>query len=418
MANEILIDVNSLYKRVAIIENDELAEIYVENNDIEKTVGNIYIGKVCRVLPGMQAAFVDIGTDKNAFLHVRDAVSESEYINNPKQEFNISDVLKVGQSIIVQVIKEPFGTKGARVTTHLTLAGRNLILLPTGNYIGISRRIEDAEKKEQLKELASKVKPEGMGLIVRTMVQNDDNYNFSDDVKFLTNLWTNIYSKTTKGPVPRCIYKDMSIILKTVRDYLSPSIDRLVINNRHDYEEILELAEIISPSLKLKIQCADSSVNLFEKNSIEYSIKQALDKKVWLKCGGYLIIEETEALTVIDVNTGKFIGKNNLEDTIVKTNLEAVNEIARQLRLRDIGGIIIVDFIDMNDKSHEELLINAMNEALKKDRTKTIVVGMTGLGLLEMTRKKIRKKLSSVLQSPCPNCNGTGKVPNSAINNK
>ena len=410
MANEILIDVNNSSRRVAIIENDELAEIYIENNDTEKSVGNIYIAKVCRVLPGMQAAFVDIGTNKNAFLHVRDAIPESEYTKNPNHEFRISDVLKIGQELIVQVIKEPFGTKGARVTTHITLPGRNLILLPNGDYIGISRRIENLDAKEELKELASKVKPEGMGLIVRTMVQNDDTYNFADDVRFLTTLWDNIWEKTKKGPVPRCIYKDMNIILKTVRDYLSPSVDRLIINNDQDYQEILELAQIISPSLKLKVQCVDSSVNLFDKHFIEHSIKKALDKKVWLKCGGYLIIEETEALTVIDVNTGKFIGKNNLEDTIVKTNLEAVQEIARQLRLRDIGGIIIIDFIDMNDKNHEELLINAMKEALKKDRTKTIVVGMTGLGLLEMTRKKIRKKLSSVLQTSCPNCNGTGKV--------
>ena len=412
MSNEILIDVTDKATRVAIIEDDELAEIYIEDKKTEKIVGNIYIGKVCRVLPGMQAAFVDIGVSKNAFLYVRDAVPECEYVKNPNVNYKISDILKVGQQIIVQAIKEPFGTKGARVTTHITLPGRHLILLPTGDYIGISRRIEDVDIQNKLKELAEKVKPEGMGLIIRTNAKDDSLSDFQNDVKFLTNLWDSILKSSKSGNVPRCIYKDVNIIIKTVRDYFSNSIDRLIINNREEYNKILELVHFMSKDLKLKVQCANQETNLFERHFVEYAINQALNKKVWLKCGGYLIIEETEALTVIDVNTGKFIGKNNLEDTILKTNLEAVTEIAKQLRLRDIGGIIIIDFIDMNNEENENKLIEAMENELKKDRTKTTVVGMTGLGLLEMTRKKIRKKLSSMLQTQCPQCNGTGRIRN------
>lgn len=410
MSKEIFIDVNASETRVAIIEDNILVELYIENEETSKTVGNIYVGKVSRVLPGMQAAFVDIGADKNAFLYIRDAISEDEYVKNPKCDFKISNILKVGQEIIVQVIKEAIGTKGARVTTHLTLPGRHLILLPLGDYIGVSRRIYDDELKEKLKLQAMKVKPDNMGLIVRTVVSSEESYNFSDDVEFLTNLWNEILKKTKKGRVPRCIYKDMGAILKTVRDCFSSDINKLTINSKEGYDNILEFLQFMSPDLKSKVHYVSNCQNLFEKYNIEYSISQALNKKVWLKCGGYLIIEETEALTVIDVNTGKFIGKNNLEDTILKTNLEAVKEIVTQLRVRDIGGIIIVDFIDMKEAEHQDMLIAAMKEELKKDRTKTIVVGMTGLGLLEMTRKKIRRKLSSVLQSTCENCKGTGKV--------
>ncbi|MBP5427279.1 MAG: Rne/Rng family ribonuclease [Clostridiales bacterium] len=408
MSNKILIDKHGDQTRVAIIEDNDLAEIYIEDKDTQKSVGNIYVGKVCRVLPGMQAAFVDIGAEKNAFLYVKDALPDSLYTKNPNSEFKISNVLKVGQELLVQVVKEALGTKGARVTRHITLPGRHLVLLPNSDYIGISRRIEDETVKKNLVSIAQKIKPSNMGLIIRTIANNDPSFDFSTDIEFLTKLWNNILEKSKKGAVPRCVYSDMDITKKILRDYLSPSVDKLIVNDSHLYREILEFVNFISPSSIGKIHFdSTDSISLY---NLDHSINKALSKKVWLKCGGYLLIEEAETLTVIDVNTGKFVGKNNFEDTILKTNLEAVKEIARQLRLRDIGGIIIVDFIDMNKPENQASIITAMNEALKKDRTKTTVVGMTQLGLLEMTRKKIRKKLSSVLETSCPLCNGSGRI--------
>lgn len=408
MSNKILINKDTTKTRVAILEDDDLAEIYIDDENIKNSVGNIYVGKVCRVLPGMQAAFVDIGASKNAFLYVKDAISEEEIEKNSDVDLKISDVLKVGQIIIVQVVKEAIGTKGARVTKHITLPGRHLILLPNSNYIGVSKRIEDESTKNDLVHAAQKVKPDNMGLIIRTIACDDTCYDFSDDVKFLLNLWNDILKKSTKGNVPRCIYNDTDIIKKVLRDYFGSNVDKLIVNDLAAYEEALSFVSLISPSLKAKIHY--NPTDLFELYSINHSIKNALNKKVWLKCGGYLLIEETETLTVIDVNTGKFVGKNNFEDTVLKTNLEAANEIAKQIRLRDIGGIIIIDFIDMADTNNQNTLIDAMNDALKKDRTKTTVIGMTKLGLLEMTRKKIRRKLSAILQDNCPLCNGTGKV--------
>jgi len=414
--SEIIVDVGIEETRVALLEDNELVELYIERPYPQRLVGNIYRGKVKSVLPGMQAAFVDIGYEKNAFLYVGDAIPQREYSEEDDEEYevsrehNIDEILKPGQEITVQVIKEPIGTKGPRVTTNITLPGRNLVLMPKADYIGVSRRIESDAERSKLKAMAEEVKPKGMGLIVRTASEGKTADDFKNDINFLTKLWDTIHQKERSGPVPRCLHRDFNLIHRSVRDLFSWNIDKFVINNRKEYEKVLDLVDMISPSLKTRVEYYNKDYDIFEYYNIESKITRALARKVWLKCGGYLVIDQTEALTVIDVNTGKYIGGNNLEDTVLKTNVDAAKEIAKQLRLRDIGGIIIIDFIDMHEHEHQKMVLDTLKRELKKDRTKTIVVGMTGLGLIEMTRKKVRQELSSVMKVDCSCCDGTGKV--------
>lgn len=416
MINEIIVDIGAGENRVALLEDKELVEIYIEKPYAERIVGNIYRGKVSSVLPGMQAAFIDIGYEKNAFLYVGDAITRKEYSEEDEDVFqdvkgyNIEEILLPGQELTVQVIKEPIGSKGPRVTTHITLPGRHLVLLPNADYTGVSRRIENEAEKAKLKKIAEKLKPKGMGLIVRTASEGREEEDFTHDMNFLLKLWESLGQKEKSGPVPRCIHKDLSLVYRAVRDIFTWDIDRFVINDRQQYAKVLELVEMISPALKCRVEYFSKSYDLFEYYEIESRIAKALSRKVWLKCGGYLIIDKTEALTVIDVNTGKYVGSSNLEDTVLKTNMEAAREIAKQLRLRDIGGIIIIDFIDMNEHEHQQMVLDALKQALKKDRTKSTVVGMTGLGLIEMTRKKVRQELSTVMNTDCPCCEGTGKI--------
>lgn len=416
MSIEILVDIGINETRVAIMEEKELAEIYFERHSTQRLVGNIYRGRVASVLPGMQAAFVDIGYEKNAFLYVGDAVVKKDFSDDPDdkhnyaKDYNIEELLRVGQEITVQVVKEPIGTKGPRVTANITLPGRQLVLLPNADYIGISRRIEEEDERQKLKKIVEKIKPKDMGLIVRTASEGRRSEDFSNDVGFLTKIWDKIKQKERSGPVPRCIHKDLNLVYRTVRDLFTWEVDKFIINDRGEYNKVLDLVDMISPALKLRVEYSSKNNNIFEKYDIETKLDKATAKKVWLKCGGYLIIEKTEALSVIDVNTGKYVGVNNLEDTVLRTNVEAAKEIAKQLRLRDIGGIIIIDFIDMHEVEHQKLILETLRSALKKDRTKTTVVGMTGLGLIEMTRKKIRQGLDSVMHIDCIYCDGTGKI--------
>ncbi|MCR4434947.1 MAG: Rne/Rng family ribonuclease [Clostridiales bacterium] len=416
MVNEIIADVGLEETRIALLEDRELVEIYIERPSLEGMVGNIYRGKVSSVLPGMQAAFIDIGYEKNAFLYVSDAVAQKEYIEDEDEiyhnirEYNIDELFRPGQEITVQVVKEPIGNKGPRVTTHITLPGRQLVLLPNADYVGVSRKIEDENERNKLKKIAESIKPKGMGLIVRTASEGKNTEDFTRDLNFLLKVWDSIRQKETGGPVPRCIYKDLGLVCRSVRDLFTWNIDKFVINDRQEYMKVLELVEMISPALKMRVEYFNKNYDLFEYYQIESKISRALSRKVWLKCGGYLVIDQTEAFTVVDVNTGKYVGGNNLEDTVLKTNMEAAREIAKQLRLRDIGGIVIIDFIDMHEHEHQQMVLDALRQALKRDRTKTSVVGLTGLGLVEMTRKKVRQGLSSVLMTECPHCSGTGKI--------
>ncbi|MFZ5642273.1 MAG: Rne/Rng family ribonuclease [Bacillota bacterium] len=412
MLREIVINVSEEETRVAVLEDKTPVELYIERSVTQRLVGNIFKGRVENVLPGMQAAFVDIGLDKNAFLYVEDALparSPDGQGHGSALGTNICDILKQGQELIVQIVKEPIGTKGPRVTTHITLPGRYLVIMPTMDYIGISRRIENEKERERLKDLAARVKPESMGVIVRTVAEGVDEEELSQDVAILSRLWKKIQHRASHGPVPNLLHRDLELIQRIMRDIFTVDVDRLTIDSRYEYEKMLDLLDIIGPRLKFKVYL-DERENIFRDLGIEQELEKALKRKVWLKCGGYIVIDQAEALTAIDVNTGKFVGTTNLEDTVLRTNLDAAVEIARQLRLRNLGGIIIVDFIDMHMEEHRQQVLQLLEEEIKKDKTKTNILGITQLGLVEMTRKKVRPSLSEVMQRPCPYCEGRGKV--------
>ncbi|MHB8156697.1 MAG: Rne/Rng family ribonuclease [Desulfocucumaceae bacterium] len=412
MLREIVINVSEEETRVAVLEDRNPVELYIERSVTQRLVGNIFKGRVENVLPGMQAAFVDIGLDKNAFLYVEDALparSPDGQGRGSALGTNICDILKHGQEVIVQIVKEPIGTKGPRVTTHITLPGRYLVIMPTMDYIGISRRIDNEKERERLKELASRVKPEDMGVIVRTVAEGVEEEELGQDVAILTRLWKKILQRSGHGPVPNLLHRDLELIQRIMRDIFTEDVDRLTIDSRYEHEKIIDLLDITGPRLKFKVYL-DERESIFKDFGIEQELEKALKRKVWLKCGGYIVIDQAEALTAIDVNTGKFVGSTNLEDTVLRTNLDAAVEIARQLRLRNIGGIIIVDFIDMHLEEHRQQVLQLLEEEIKKDKTKTNILGITQLGLVEMTRKKVRPSLSEVIQRPCPYCEGRGKV--------
>ena len=419
---EILVNVEPGETRVAILEDGQLVEVYYERPTGQRTVGSIYKGKVENVLPGMQAAFVNIGLERNAFLYVADALpaknadeEESGQVRVEHREKNgrltIEDLLKPGQEVMVQVVKEAIGTKGARVTTHCTLPGRYLVLMPTVDYVGVSRRIDSDRERDRLRKTAERIRPQNMGIIVRTVAETKTETELSQDTDFLARVWRKIQEKNRSGPVPQLLHKDMGLIYRIIRDSFTDEVDRFVIDSKQEYEKVLELLDDIAPSLKKRVELFFSSDRtIFDLYTLEPEIEKALRRRVWLKSGGYLVIDRTEALTSIDVNTGKYVGSTDLADTVFKTNLEAAREIARQLRLRDIGGIIIADFIDMESESHRQKILKTLEEHLRRDRTRTYVLGITQLGLVEITRKKAKQSLDDVLQKPCPYCEGKGRV--------
>ncbi len=412
---EIVADVGVNHMSIVMLEDGEPAEFMIETQDNKRMIGNVYKGIVQNVLPGMQAAFIDVGIDKNVFLYVKDILSNAMYEDafsntNSAKGQNISELLKTGQSILVQIIKEPIGTKGARVTTNVTLPGRYTVLMPTVDYIGISRKVEDENERERLKSIAQKIKPKDMGMIIRTIGQDCEEADLLEDINFLTKLWEGIQSKSESNNTPSILHSEMNLLDRTVRDLFTKEIDKFVINNKSEFERVKELVEIISPSLKDRVEYYSNNADIFAHYHIDGKLSKILNRKIWLNCGGYIVIDQTEALTSIDVNTGKFVVTFDLQDTVLKTNLEAAREIAKQLRLRDIGGIVIIDFIDMTDEEHKMLVIELLKNSLKKDRTKTNVFGMTQLGLVEMTRKKVRQRVENVIQSSCPYCKGTGRI--------
>lgn len=415
MIKEILVDIKPDQTRVAILEDGELAEIYMDSPGQKKLIGNIYRGKVERVLPGMQCAFVDIGLEKNAFLYAGDIftglhqdLDESSQSHREPDE-KIENLIRQGQEITVQVKKEAIENKGPRVTTHITLPGRNTVLCPFAPGVGVSKKIQEKEERERLKGIAEKICPAGMGLIIRTAAQGIDPSELEDDILLLRKLWEKVSRKEAKGAVPRCLYSEPDLVQKLARDLLNAGVQRFVVNDRNEYEGLLELMEDISPNMKMKVEYYCGEYELFDFYHVESAIQKALARKVWLKCGGYVVFDKTEALTVVDVNTGKFTGRNDQEETILFTNLEATIAIARQIRLRDISGIILIDFIDMQENGHKEQVLSSLREAVKQDGTKTVVLGMTRLGLVEITRKKERNNLQQTLTEPCPACGGTGR---------
>ncbi|MBS3985893.1 MAG: Rne/Rng family ribonuclease [Selenomonadales bacterium] len=414
MSKDIIINCGPRDTRVAVLENGELVELYLENQSEQRLVGNIYKGKVSNILPGMQAAFIDVGLPKNAFLYVDDALENVVGVDELPEKINnkttIKDVLKPGQSIIVQVAKEPFGTKGARVTRHITIPGRFLVFMPTVDYVGISRRIAEGDERDRLRKLAHEHKPAGTGLIVRTMAEGVEGEELKKDIDALARLWKRIRTRGKTAKAPSLLHKDFDLLYRIVRDSFDHDVARVVVDNAQAYEVVLGLLEDTLPQLKDRVFLFQQNRPVFEVFGIEPQIDKIVEKKVWLKCGGYIVIDQTEALTSVDVNTGKFVGSTNLADTVLKTNLEAAREIARQLRLRNIGGIIIIDFIDMESAEHQKKVLAALGEAAAGDKVKSSILGLTQLGLVEMTRQKARLGLADSLLRPCPCCDGSGRV--------
>jgi ribonuclease G len=410
MQKKIVINCDNKQTRVAVLELDKPVEIYLERPVHQRVVGNIYKGVVANVLPGMQAAFVDIGLERNAFLYVDDAVLQEENTNGTKHKKTIGELLRPGEEVMVQVVKEPFGSKGARLTRQITIPGRHLVLMPTAEYTGVSRRIEGTEERERLRQAVAELRPPGMGLIVRTVAEGQGLDGFNQDLSFLLSLWDRIQNRFRQQAAPSLVYQDLDLIYRIIRDLFTEQIDQLVVDKRYEYDKIVDILDVIGPTLKTRVTHYAGDLPIFDVYGIEAEIEKAISRTVWLDCGGYLVFDHTEALTVIDVNTGKYIGKTNLADTVLKTNLEAATEIIRQVRLRDIGGIIIIDFIDMDTEDHRSQVLERLTEKAKNDRTKSHILGLTGLGLVEMTRKKARQGLDAVLQQTCHYCGGRGKV--------
>lgn len=406
MAREMLISHDNSETRVALLEDARLVELYIERPK-RSTVGNVYWGRVSDVLPGMQAAFVDIGLEKNAFLYVDEIVVPDAVAGAPKRE--ISQLLRPGQQIMVQVVKDAMGTKGARVTTEITLPGRFLVLMPFSDFIGVSKKLPDDER-DRLHDIIERHVPGGVGVIVRTVAQGVAEKDLVNDLEFLLRLWKRVNHLSTEALAPEVIYTEMDLALRLVRDVFSEEFSRLVIDDRPTYDKVVSFLKKTSPQLVRRVHQYKERGSMFSHYRLLETVESALQRTVPLPSGGYLTIDKTEALTAIDVNTGKFVGRKNLEETLLKTNLEAADEVVRQLRLRDIGGIIIVDFIDMEEQHSKQALSNRLQQALDRDRTKTRMSDISRLGLVEITRKNVTDGLYGVLTEPCACCDGQGRV--------
>ncbi len=398
-------------RRAAIVEHDRVVELMIERPVENRIVGNIYLGRVINVLPGMQAAFVDIGRDKNGFLYRDDLLSFHLSTENEdtKKKRNVSEFVKQGEEVLVQVTKEGFGTKGPRLTGVVSFPGRYVVYMPEGGYIGISRRFSSEAERERWRELGEEMLQKEEGMIVRTICEGRDTDIIKQDLQFLRMCWQEIWKEGKNRKAPALIHQDSGLLERVVRDFSFEDVSEVVIDSLRDYQVLKVLLEPY-PELRAKLKLYRERENIFSAYAIEKELEKALRQQIWLKNGAYLMIDQTEALTVIDVNTGKFTGKTDLNDTIVKTNKEAAKEIARQLRLRDIAGIIVIDFIDMKREEDRLEVLRIFQHALKHDRTKTNVVGLTGLGLVEMTRKKVRQNLQASLSKICPTCQGKGVV--------
>jgi ribonuclease G len=423
MSEEILINVTPRETRVAIVENGVLQELFIERASRRGLVGNIYRGKVVRVLPGMQAAFIDIGRERTAFLHASDIVGRAKSANgtaddgsgkkeNGRPSENIVDLVHQGQELLVQVVKDPLGSKGARLTTHLSVAARFLVYMPDEEHIGISQKIEDEEERQRLRDLLGKLAEEmgGGGYIVRTVADGASEQELRSDVEFLNKLWQEIQEREKTCTAGSLVHGDLNLVMRTMRDQVDIDIEKVRIDSRENFEKAKKFVSKFIPEMADRIEYYPGERPIFDLYGIEDEIQKALSRKVQLKSGGYLIVDQTEALTTIDVNTGAFVGHRNLEETIFKTNLEATLAIARQLRLRNLGGIIILDFIDMSDPSHREQVMRALEKNLERDKAKSHICEVSGLGLVEMTRKRTRESLEHVLCEPCPCCEGRGSV--------
>jgi ribonuclease G len=451
MAKELIINQTHNESRVALVENGDILDFLIDRSGLtarQGSVGSIYLGRVLRVLPGMQSAFVDIGLERAAFLYVDDAYlptleeqremqrrlaeKEAEEKERKQQmgqtipdefstlsetvdmkyrpDIKIQDFLKEGDEIVVQIAKEPISTKGPRVTRHITLAGRHIVFMPFIEHVGVSRRIESEEERDRLKGILESIRPEGKGVIGRTVSEGQSHKVLKADYQVLTKIWKDVQRRVEKAKAPSSLHQDLSFVQRALRDITDEDVQNIVVDSKSTMKQVDKFVQKYLPNMKGKVVLWEEDLPIFEKYGIDIEIERALSNKVYLKSGGSINIDQTEALVSIDINTGKFVGKKTLEETILKTNLEAVKEIAYQLRLRNCGGIIIIDFIDMEKEEHRQSVYQALLEALKKDRSKTNVLPISGLGLVEMTRKRTRDTLTRVMCEPCPYCEGTGQV--------
>lgn len=418
MASELIINVTFNETRIAFLENGVLVEFFIEKKNDNSMVGNIYKGKVARIVPGMDAAFVDIGLAKSAFLYVGDIILDKmmyeEYDDSDYHvtlNERIEGVLEEGQELTVQVSREPIGQKGTRVTSKVTLPGRLLVLMPGTEHIGVSRRIEQEEERKKLATmLKDEICPKGYGLIARTASEGKSKDELGADLNFLKRIWESIQEKAKTVRAPSILHQDLGIIFRVIRDLHSHNLKKIIVDDVFVYERVGEFLKDYLPEQGCEVVFFDEKDPIFEVFGIEIEIAKLLHKKIWLKSGGYIVLDYTEALTVIDVNTGRYLGKKDLEDTILRTNLEAVKEIAYQIRLRNIGGIIIIDFIDMERKESRETVFQALIDALKKDRIKTFAYPISELGLVQITRKRTRHNIVNLLTEICPTCEGSGYI--------
>ncbi len=436
MLKELVVNAAEHETRVALLENGTIAELFIERGDESNITGNIYKGKIQRVLPGMQAAFVDIGLEQAAFLYVDDIYDETshelakqfeqESDPDPKAQdesrntlgwqpsfsadASIEELVTEDQEILVQISKSPIGTKGPRVTAHISLPGRYMVLMPTVDHVGISKRITDDDERSRLKDLLSTVRQDDFGYIFRTAAQGIQAERLKKEIAFLNKTWEEIQAKSKTCSAPALLYRDLTVTFRAVRDLLTDDADKLSIDSKIGYESVHSFLNKLMPDLNVSVELYQGTEPIFDAYNIEGDIARALKKKVWLKSGGYIIIDPTEALIAIDVNTGRYVGKHNFDETILKTNLEAVKEIAYQIRLRNIGGIIIIDFIDMKRNQHKEKVMNLLIETLRKDKAQTNVLPLSELGLVQMTRKRVRKNLTRTLCEPCFYCGGDGML--------
>ncbi|MFH1278686.1 MAG: Rne/Rng family ribonuclease [Candidatus Eisenbacteria bacterium] len=419
---EIIVNASPNETRVAILENHTLVEFLAERADSARQVGDVFKGRVNAVLPGMQAAFVDIGLEKTAFLHVSDMVMpdpdsidslDDDVPDTPVKKVprgvSIEGLLKKGQEILVQVTKEPIGTKGPRVTTQISIAGRYLVLMPGTPHVGVSRKIENRDERARLRKAVREVLPDGMGTIVRTVAEGKQKRNLAADIRFLTQLWKKVQKSQGHMPCPSLLHKEVGLTTGLIRDLFNEDVDRLIIDSKKEHQQILTYLQSTSAEMKDRVHLYKEETPIFDAYEIESEIEKTLSTKIWLKAGGYIILDQTEALVAIDVNTGRYTGEKDQEETIFRTNVEAAREIARQLRLRDVGGIIVIDFIDMEREANRDKVLETLREALRRDRSRTKTFRVSELGLVEMTRQRVRPSLIHYFSSPCPHCGGTGK---------
>ncbi len=428
MAAEILINIRPNETRVAYVESGSLMDLKIEKKSSPTLVGTIHRGVITRVLPGMQAAFVDIGLDKAAFLYVGDIVSDENHFfnedeenenssNNDSENYRssreiktpIQDLIKEGEHLMVQVAKDPLGTKGARITTHISLPGRGVVYMPFIKHIGISRKIEEESEKERLKKIIQKINPSG-GVIVRTASEGASEESLRADIDYLDRLGKEIHKNFEKKKTAGLVHSELEVELRALRDLMSEDVTTVWVDDPEAHKKVSKFVTQLMPKYRHNIILYEERKPLFDLYDIDLEISRATERKVWLKSGGYIVLDEAEALVVIDVNTGKFVGKKDLEDTILKTNLEAAKEVAHQMRVRNIGGIIIVDFIDMEKEVHREQVLQSLSDELKKDRSRTNIISMSELGLVEMTRKRIRPSIVKTLCEPCSYCEGKGYI--------